>query len=227
MIKMTFGFILSAVLAGTSLPVYAAVIFYTNETDFLAAAGTSDATMTFEGVAPADSLVGAPTPYTENDITLTELGLIIDEGYNSGIYDVGTGASGQIYREVASTATYAGGPVYSGGATVFTVQASGDHAIGTANIGLSSGETGSVTTSNVNGESFFIGFVSDTPVVSFDLFANTTTIDFNARWLEVDNILVSTTAPPSLPIINTIWLFSLGLPGLLLATRKRKSAVHP
>ena len=217
MFRMTLGIIVSAILLSLSAQTRAAAIFYTDEADFLAAAGSPEATMTFEGVAAANSLSTISGPYTEDGITLSNLGLIVDDGYGGGIYDIGTGASGQIFREVISTVSYVGGSVYAGGTTVFTVQASGDHAVGEAYLGLSTGETGSVATSNINGESFFIGFVSDTPVDTFSLFANTTP---NPRWLEVDNILVTTTSLASLPAPNTAWLFGLGLAGLLWPKRQ-------
>lgn len=227
MLKMTLNLVASFILIGASAPTYAAVIFYTNEADFLAAAGAPEATMAFEGLAPADSLISGPNPYTEDGITLTNLGLIIDDGYSSGVYDIGTGASGQIYRETTASVSYAVGPIFAGGATVFTVQADANHAIGSAHISLSSGEASSVATSSVNGESFFIGFVSNTPVDFFNLFANTTTIDANARWLEVDNILLTTTPPPSVPVVSSAWLFGLGLLGLAAGTARTKTRTRP
>lgn len=214
MCKMAINIITSTLLFGSATLSHATAIFYTDEASFLAAAGTPAATITYEGIAPDNSVVDVFGSYTENGITISDLAQIFDDDYNFGTYDIGTGATGQSTRNTSSTVSYAGGPLYAGGATVFTVQSDGNHSVGTVSISLSSGDNSSVATGNVNGEAFFIGFTSDTPIDSFSLTATPST-----RWLQTDNIVVFDSLPSPVPLASTLWLLGLGLVGLMTSVR--------
>ena len=176
--------------------------------------------MTYEGKTSSTSAgqlytVGSPYIYTEDDISITNLSLLIDPFFSngSGLYDIGTGSVGHSNPNSTSIISHSSGTIFAGGLTFFTVQPNAQHASDLVNIDIA-GDIFDISTPTGLGTSVFFGFISDTAVSSFDMTTS------SARYLQTDNIMVVTSAIPEPSVLA---LFGLGFAGLGFSARRRKA----
>lgn len=189
-----------------------ATMFYTDEISWLTDTGGPTAAVTFEGVAANGSVAFVASPYTEAGVDVTNAQIILDDQYNGGQYDVGTGAVAQIYLGATSTISLSNSaPLYAGGLTLFTVGPDSNHASDTVRLTLSNGDFFDVVTPATNGDSVFVGFTTTEALTSFSVAATSTL----SRYLVVDNILVNDIQPEatggSVPVPPTVTLLLFGL----------------
>jgi len=199
-------FVLSMVLTGS---VQAGIVTYTDKSTFLNAVGSTNATMTYDSNITGDrDLVSS---HTENGVTINNLIAIINNTYGSGIYNVGSGAIAQSGVGETSTVSYTEN-FYAAGFSYFTVQPDGNHAGALTNLTLSTGDVFSLDTSGlINGDALFFGFTSDEALTSFSL-ATISGSGADRRWLNTDDVMISTSA---VPVPAAVWLFGSGLIGLV------------
>lgn len=205
------------IAAGATLiclaPAQAAVTFYTDETSFLSAVGSQQATMGYEGIAPAGGTTSIFGTHSEDGLNISNIAIIIDDGLAGGVYNVGSGDNAQTNPNVVSTVTWDSGPMFAASLEYFTVQPSGAHAIGNVRLTLASGEFIDLL-GPASGDNF-IGFITDAAVTSFSLRTISPSSGDGRRWLETDNISVyDRLDTASVPVPAPLALVGLGLLGM-------------
>lgn len=142
-------------------------------------------TATFDGVAPVNGYVQPALPFSNGGITFTHENattpyfIVVDSGYPSGApggnYNIGSGPVAQFgntgYSGAGSYGRVSYANMFAGGLDIYTVVGSSAPNVADVTIRLATSDSQVITTPGTVGGAQFVGFISDTAMSFFDVFA--------------------------------------------------------